>query len=501
MKRFPRFPLAAATLVAGAIGGMTLSAHLHGQAPPAAHATQPLPAVTPKLFESYRDVVKRIVPAVVSIEARTAVKPGTDQPRRPAPQLPPGVPEEFRRFFEGMEESRPRQLPQVGFGSGVVVDPAGVILTNNHVVAGADTVEVEFQDGRKFTSTDIRHDPKTDLAVVRIKGDGPFPHLEFGDSDAMQVGDQVLAVGAPFGLAGSVTQGIISAKSRNNLRLAQYEDFIQTDAAINPGNSGGPLVNLEGKVIGINSAIRTRSGGFQGVGLAISGNLAKDISHQLLTNGSVKRGYLGVGIKELDDEVAARLGVTDGALVTKVYDGSPAAKAGLAAGDVITAVGGQQVADPGLLPRAVFKTPIGQPLDLTYVRDGKPVTKAVTVEEQPADYGTERAADSIAPRRARSAESIEVAGLSVADLTPELATQLGYGKDAKGAIVLGVDRNSPAADKGFARGLLVVKVDKTPVNSAEEFRKALAGASKEKGALVQVTRPTGESDFVVLKPE
>ena len=499
MKRFPRLPLAAGALAAGLIGGMALSDRLHGQAP-AAPAAQPLPAVMPREFASYRDVVKRIVPAVVSIESRVAAKPQADRLRRPAPQLPQGVPEEFRRFFEGMEEGPSRPAPQVGFGSGFVIDPAGVILTNNHVVDGAESVEVELQDGRKFTTTDIHRDPKTDLAVVRVKADKPLPHLDLGDSDAMEVGDHVLAVGAPFGLTGSVTEGIVSAKSRNNLRMNQYEDFIQTDAAINPGNSGGPLVNLEGKVIGINSAIKTRTGGFQGVGLAISSNLAKDVSHQLLTTGAVRRGYLGVGIKVPDAEVAARLGVKpdDGVLVTKVYENSPAAKAGLEAGDVITAVGGQPVKDSGTLPRLVLKLPIGKPVDLTVVRDGKPVTKAVTIEEQPADYGLERTRPQAVPRRPR-ADSVDVAGLSVTDLTPEAAARLGFPTDAKGALIVGVDQDSPAAQAGLSRGLLITKVDKTPVASAKELQEAVAKAPAEKGALLQVTRPTGESDFVVLK--
>ena len=224
-------------------------------------------------------MVKTVVPAVVSIEAKALAERKPPAKARRAPQLPPGVPEEHRRFFDAAEEPVPD--PNLGFGSGVLIDPSGVVLTNYHVVEGADAVEVELHDGRKFTSKDIRRDAKTDLAVIKLTADKPLPFLELGDSDAMEVGDRVLAVGAPFGLTGSVTHGIVSAKSRQNLNLNQYEDFLQTDAAINPGNSGGPLVGLDGKVVGINAAIKTRSGGFQGVGLAVSSNLAKDVVRQL----------------------------------------------------------------------------------------------------------------------------------------------------------------------------------------------------------------------------
>lgn len=485
-----RLPLAVLCLGAGGLLGIVIDSHTNGQNAP--------PIVMPKELTSYRDVVKRVVPAVVSIEAKATKRVANNTARRPQ-QLPPNVPDEFRKFFEGQEQGEPN--PNLGFGSGFVIDPAGVILTNAHVVDGADTLEVGFPDGRKFTTSDIVRDPKTDLAVVRIKADKPLPAIEFGDSDAMEVGDRVLAVGAPFGLTGTVTQGIVSAKSRQNLKLNQYEDFLQTDAAMNPGNSGGPLVNLEGRVVGINSAIKTRGGGSNGVGLAVSSNLAKDVSAQLLRGGSVKRGYLGVGVRELDADLMARLAVPAGSnavLVTKVYDKTPAAKAGLQAGDVILSLGGQQLKDVNTLPRLVSKMPLGQPTEVQYVRDGKVNTVAVTIEEQPDEYGRAEAQPRTANRVPTDA-GIDVAGLTVTDLTPALAGQLGYPKDAKGALVMGVERGSAAATAGLVRGLLIVKVDKAAIATAKEFEAAMAAASKEKGALLQVTRPNGESDFVVLK--
>ncbi len=303
-------------LLGGSAGTFLAERLLQGQAPVA-------PAI-PKELTSYRDVVKKVLPAVVSIESRT--KPAPVRKRRRVP-LDEQVPEELRPFFDfGDGDDAPE--PRGGFGSGVLVDAKGVILTNFHVVEGASQVVVHLSDGRKFTSKDVKSDPKTDLAIVRIEAPAALPFLELGDSDAMDIGDRVLAVGAPFGLTGTVTHGIISAKGRS-LQLNMYEDFLQTDAAINPGNSGGPLVSLDGKVIGINAAIKSRSGGFQGVGLAIASNMVKSIMPQLLKDGVVRRGYLGVQIKEiLEPEVASRLGLKEGehgVLVTRVFDDTPGA--------------------------------------------------------------------------------------------------------------------------------------------------------------------------------
>jgi serine protease Do len=488
MKLATRLPLAAACLVAGGFLGTLLNDRIHGQAVPA--------AVMPRELTSYRDVVKRVLPAVVSIEAKATKR----EPNRPRQQLPANIPDELRRFFEGQDDDR--QNPNLGFGSGFVIDASGVIMTNFHVVEGADTVEISFQDGRKMTSTDIRRDPKTDLAVVRVKPERPLAALEFGDSDAMEVGDRVLAVGAPFGLAGSVTHGIVSAKSRQNLKLNQYEDFLQTDAAMNPGNSGGPLVNLEGRVIGINSAIKTRSGGSNGVGLAVSSNLAKDVGKQLLDNGTVKRGYLGVGVREVDADLAARLGVPAGnnsVVITKVYENAPAAKATLQPGDVILSIGGTQLKDVNTLPRVISKLPLNKPTEIVYLRDSKIFAQQITIEVQPEQFGTAERSPRATGGRVPLDSALDLAGLTVVDLAPNTAVQLGYPRDAKGALVVQVEPRSEAANLGFAKGLLIVKVDKKAVTTAKEFQDAMANANREKGALLQVTRPSGETDFVILK--
>jgi serine protease Do len=321
-----RWSLALACLLTGVLaGGYFMGPMLHGQ-PPA-------PSTTLKDVTSYRDIVKKVLPAVVSIETHAkVVRTKSKQPRRASPFEEFGIPEEFRKHFEDSGQMPfEQEVPRTGFGSGFLIGAEGVILTNYHVVAGADQVTVTLNDGRKFQSKSIKGDRRTDLAIVRLDSAGSsFPYLELGDSDGMEIGDRVLAVGAPFGLAGSVTQGIISAKGRNGLNMNMYEDFLQTDAAINPGNSGGPLVSLDGRVIGINSAIKTRSGGFQGVGLAVASNLAKTVVRSLEKDGVVHRGYLGVQVRGLDPEVARRLGVPKdtGLLVGQVFDKTPASNAG-----------------------------------------------------------------------------------------------------------------------------------------------------------------------------
>ena len=499
-----RLPIAAVCLGLGVVGGIVATNRLHGQPvkPPAER----------KDTTSFRDVVKTVVPAVVSIKAKSTVAARADDRtdnRRPAPPLPPGVPDEFRRFFEmvprdgtGRGFSDPSPSPDLGMGSGVLISKDGVVLTNYHVVEDAESVEVTLDDGRTFTSKDIRRDAKSDLAVVKLDGgDKPFPFLAFADSDAAEVGDRVLAAGAPFGLTGSVTHGIISAKSRQNLRLNQYEDFVQTDAAINPGNSGGPLVDMDGKIVGINSAIKTRSGGFQGVGLAISSNLARDVADQLMDTGVVRRGYLGVGIRALTDELADRFGVPagGGVVVTKVYAGSPAEKAGLKAGDVVTKVGDKGVTNLNALPRLVAKLPVGKPSDFRYVRDGEPAVATIIIEEQPETFGT-RTAMRPAPTPADPpAKSDDDYGLSVATLTPNVASRIGVPRDTAGVVVESVDRTGPAADAGLTTRQVITKVDKTAVTTADEFLNALKAADPDRGALLHVMRPGGEVDFAVLK--
>jgi serine protease Do len=480
MKRVPL--MLACLALGGVVATFAGRQFLQGQAPiPAA------PAI-PKELTSYRDIVKKVLPAVVSVESRA--KAG--RRGRPAPDNP----------FGGAAEGDDSGPARIGFGSGFLVDPKGVVLTNFHVVDGADEVLVQLRDGRKFTSKTIKTDPKTDLAIIKLDAKAALPYLEFGDSSAMEIGDRVLAVGAPFGLTGSVTHGIISAKGRS-LHMNMYEDFLQTDAAINPGNSGGPLVNLEGKVIGIDAAIKSRSGGFQGVGMAIASNLAQNVMEQLLKNGVVRRGYLGVQIKDVADaDVAARLGMAKdqvGVLVSRVFPDTPGAKAGLKNGDVILKLAGKPVPDGKELQGIVARLPVGKPAEVAILRDGQPKSLNVTIEEQPQDYGTVQAPAPRTPGRARQSVVIGRIGVEAVDLTPELADDLGFKESAKGVVVVRVQRNGLAGQAGLRRGVVITKVDKKAVRSAKELSERLTADAVQKGVLLQLETPEGGTSYVLLK--
>jgi len=486
--------IAVCLLVGGVIGTAVTTSWLQGQNPVAA-----VP-VLPKELASYRDVVKTVLPAVVSIEARQSAKVKQIQQR--IPQLDDQLlPEEFRRFFN--QQDRNPAVPETpspsGFGSGFLVDPKGMVLTNFHVVDGADQVEVQLRDGRKFISKDIKVDPKTDLALIKIEAKDALPYLAFGDSTTMEIGDRVLAVGAPFGLTGTVTAGIVSAKGRS-LNVNLYEDFVQTDAAINPGNSGGPLVNLEGKVIGINSAIKSRSGGFQGVGMAISADLAKNVMDQLLKNGVVHRGYLGVQVKDIDTpELAAKLGLKDQhGVVTQVFKDSPAAKAGVQDGDVISSLNGHVVKNGKDLQAAVVRLEVGKPVDMNVLHDGQAKMLKVVIEEQPQSFGT---AKVTLPRGSKTEKGsvLDKVGVEVNDLTPELAEKFGFPAATKGVLVMDVQRDGLGALAGLRKGMVIAKVDRQPVTSAAKLKEMVEAASLKDGLLMQVQSPQGGTSYLVLK--
>jgi serine protease Do len=483
-------------LIAALVGSYWLGSVLQGQSPSS-------PAMVRELT-SYRDLVKQIQPAVVSIDARGKAAHVKGQMPKNFPD--DQIPKEFRKFFEfgpfGQFPFEFEMPPQHGFGSGFIIRPEGVVLTNYHVIAGADHVTVTLMDGRKFNAKDIKGDRRTDLAIVRIEDGGKkFPSLELGDSDSMEIGDRVLAFGAPFGLTGSVTHGIISAKGRNGLHMNMYEDFLQTDAAINPGNSGGPLVSLDGKVVGINAAIKSRSGGFQGVGLAVASSMAKNVVAALLRDGVVHRGFLGVQLRELDPEVAKRLGLPKGkgVVVGKVIENSPAAKAGVKDGDIITEIAGQKVKSGRQLQNVVAGLPLQQATHLTVFRDGKSVPLSVTVVEQPKDLET--AELPLRPRVPAEADTIPLGklGIQVSELTDELAQSLGYKQGTHGVFIARIDQDSIAAEAGLERGMLITRVDNQPVTTAESARQAVAKASLERGVLLQVQSPRGGTSYVLLR--
>ncbi len=463
------------------------------------------------LSQAFREAAEKTLPAVVMI--RTL--PSEDRQPRSGREAPPDLWEDFpfdeegpfgdlfrmhpelRRFFRERPPmpSIPQPLPE-GVGSGVIIDPSGIILTNNHVVQQAGKIVVRLHDGREFEAKEVKRDPKTDLAIVRIEAKD-LKAARLGDSDKVQVGDWVLALGQPFGLEGTVTAGIISAKGRG-LGIAPRENFLQTDAAINPGNSGGPLVNLNGEVIGINTAITTRSGGYQGVGFAVPVNLAKWVADQLIRKGKVERAYLGVAIQMLTPPLAEQFGlkVQEGVVVTDVFPDTPAEAAGLKSGDVILEFAGAKVSKPAELQEIVERCPINSQQTITIFRDGKRIPLQVTVREQPKDYGLTRRS-RLPGRGPERGGPVEDLGLELEPLTPEVARQLGL-DFTEGLVITHVRPNSVAALAGLESGEVIVQVNRLPVKTMEDFRKALEKSPLDKGVLLLVRTAQG-SRFVVLK--
>jgi serine protease Do len=331
---------------------------------------------------SFREAARIVLPSVVTIQRTShSSRAGDRSADAPLDDL-------FQRFFE--DEQRPSRRQEIALGSGVIIDKSGIILTNAHVVGtGRGTVVIRLHDGRKFKAADIKTDTKTDLAVVRIRDAGDLPFAHLGNSDKLQIGDWVIAVGNPFGLSETVTAGIISAKQRG-LGITAQEGFLQTDAAINPGNSGGPLVNLRGQVVGIATAISTTTGGYQGIGFAVPSNVARWVCEQLISKGAVTRAYLGVAIQELTPDLAKELGLdeqTTGVMVTRVYPDSPAKEAGLKTTDVITAFAGHRITNPQEFQAGVQQSPLDSRQTIAVLRKGKPLELTVVMREQPEDFG------------------------------------------------------------------------------------------------------------------
>jgi serine protease Do len=506
---------AAALLVASLAGGgyFLFPVAITTAQPPATHAP-PAEALNQAntLSDAFRNSADKVLPAVVSI--RNEVQPklakadrgGESRTQRGVrPQLPKGFGELdpfLKRFFDELPEGggtfEVPQGPRLSSGSGVIIDPSGIILTNNHVVAGGGKVTVRLHDGREFTASDVKTDPNTDLAIVRIKASG-LPAATLGNSDHMRIGDWVLAIGQPFGLENTVTKGIVSATGRA-VGITRYDEFIQTDAAINPGNSGGPLVNLQGEVIGINTAINSSSGGFQGVGFAIPSSLAKWVSTQLIKEGKVHRAYLGVGIQKIDQSIATQLDVpTQGALVTEVQSDSPAAKAGFQSQDVIVEFGGSKISSPSQLQGVVSRSPINSNQHVVVLRNGKRFELTVNLHEMPSNYGEKAARQHESSEEGTESKHYDKLGLQVGPLSNDVASQLGI-SGTSGVVITAVEDGSPADKAGLAPSQVITQVGRKAVKSVAEFEAEVKNASPEKGVLLLVRSAEG-SRFVVLKNE
>jgi len=456
------------------------------------------PAVTApaeQLGKAYAMVAAHVRPTVVSVYSERIVK-------FQAPEFGSPFGDDFFRQFFGQQfqqnqpqQPRQRQFQQrqQGMGSGMIIDEQGHVLTNYHVVRDVDEIKVQLADKRTFEAEIVSTDPQTDVAVIRMKGSvpGDLPAVEFGDSDAIEVGDLVMAIGAPFGFAQTVTTGIISAKGRSGVGINAYEDFLQTDAAINPGNSGGPLVNMRGQVIGINSAIATSIGQFAGVGFAIPINMVKGILPTLLKGEKVTRGMLGVMIQEVTPELAKELGLSEakGALVSQVNADSPAAKAGVKPGDVIVRYDGREVESTTHLRNMVAATAPGTEAKLVVIRNGKEETLTVTVVKLTPEK-------MAAGTPSEEGGVLSKLGMAVQTLTPDLAKQFGA-QGAEGAVITDVQEGSPASLAGLQPGDVIVEADRQKVTSADDLQEAL-GKAKDKDTVLLLIKRKGASLFVVL---
>jgi serine protease Do len=437
-------------------------------------AAEVTPSSAPRMMPvDITTLAKEVSPAVVNVST-TQVR--IDRPTRP--RSPFGGRDPFDDFFNNFFGNGPREQKRRSLGSGFIVSEDGYILTNAHVVDKSDEVKVTLLDGDKdFKADVVGTDPKTDIALIKIKAGRKLPYVRLGDSDRLQIGEWVVAIGNPFGLGHTVTQGIVSAKGRV-IGSGPYDDFIQTDASINPGNSGGPLFDLKGEVVGINTAIIQ---GGQGIGFATPINLARSVFNQLKEKGKVTRGWLGVYIQRITPEVAESLGLPDrkGALVADVTKDGPAEKAGIKSGDVIVAFDGRKVNDEHELPQIVAQTPVGKKVDVTVVRDGKRHDIPVTIGEMEPEPGRHA--------KGGGTDLSRGLGLTVQDITPDVARNLEV-DNRNGVVVTSVEDGTPADEAGFQEGDIIRQVNRQSVKNSADFEKAVNRFKKEKTVLFLVER-------------
>ncbi|MFO1070350.1 MAG: Do family serine endopeptidase [Geminicoccaceae bacterium] len=461
---------------------------------PARAQSEPVP------LASFGTLVDKVSAAVVNI----ATSKQQAREDMPVPQFPPGSPfEEFFKEFFDRERGQQPQPQQRGFslGSGFVIDPEGYVVTNNHVIAEADEITVNFSDETKYTAKLVGRDTKTDLALLKIDGDKPFPFVEWADSDKVKVGDWMLAIGNPFGLGSTVTAGIVSARGRQ-INSGPYDDFFQVDAAINRGNSGGPSFTLEGKVFGINTAIFSPTGGNVGIGFAIPSNLAKPVIASLRNTGRVARGWLGVRIQTVTDDIAENLGLETpvGALVAGVTPGGPAEKAGIVAGDVVIEFDGKPIAKMRDLPRIVAETPIGQVSKVVVQRKGERKTVDVTLGELPEDEQLSELGQPAPETPPGTGVEVGELGLTLKVLDDALRQQFSLPQGAKGVVVAEVADGSTAANEGLKAGDLIVEVNQEEVATPDEVAGKVAKLKQDgkKSVLLLVDRQ-GDLRFVALR--
>ena len=482
-----------------AAGGLAWSATTNPSVTVKVDST-PITATNSPLGASYAPIVKRVAPSVVKVLVTERAKKIAESDIPPFFDSPG-----FREFFGDQFGRAGRrnlvQPPQEGLGSGVIVSADGYILTNNHVVNGADTIKVTLNDGRELTAKVVGTDPESDLAVVKVEAKS-LPAITFADSDKIEVGDRVLAVGNPFGIGQTVTSGMVSGLGRATMGLG-YEDFIQTDAAINPGNSGGALVDAEGRLVGINTAILSRSGGSQGIGFAIPSTMAQTIMQQLVEHGKVVRGYLGVTVQDITPALSDQfnVGASKGAIVAEVKGRSPAAKVGLKPGDVITKIDGRDVTDARHLKLAAGSIAPGTNVAIEYQRGGKTTTAEIKMGNQPSERtlargGDDEDSDGSSGDVAKSDDTGTLNGVGVADLDAQARREFDVPTHVRGALVTEVDPNSAAAAAGLQPGDVIQEINHHPVRNGDDAVK-LTEKTETKKTLLRVWSQKG-SRFVVV---
>jgi serine protease Do len=474
-----------------AIGGIAAATILGIAIATPGHAATPPPA-------SFADMVEKVSPAVVNISSTYV----TAQQGVPMPfNFPPGSPfEEFFRQFQGQQGQMQRERKVTSLGSGFIIEATGYIVTNNHVIDQARDIEVTLTDGSEYPAKLVGTDPKTDLALLKVESEEPLPHVSFGDSDKVRIGDWVMAVGNPFGLGGSVTAGIVSARGRD-IHEGPYDDFLQIDAAINQGNSGGPTFTTDGMVIGINTAIFSPTGGSVGIGFAIPSNLAKPIIAELKEQGRVDRGWLGVSIQELTPDLMQGMGLNsdEGALIAAVEDGSPAAKAGLQPGDVVLRFGERDITSPRDLSRVVAEAASGATVPVRIWRDGTQRTVDVTVAEMQEDVASANRGtpDSDGPSAPSSMQQL---GAVLAPVTEETRQRYGLDDNAQGALVADLDQDGVLAEQGVRPGDVIERVNNREVTSPSDVANALRDARDDnRSVVVMLIDREGTDHFVAVQ--
>lgn len=446
------------------------------------------PGVPKQIIETskaFSDIASSVSPAVVNISTTKVV-------RR---EIMPFFEDPFSDLLNPFRDFRmPKKWKEQSLGSGAIVSPDGYIITNNHVVEQADEIKVTLLDKRSFKAKIIGADSKTDVAVIKVDAKD-LPTIQWGDSDKLKVGEFVLAIGNPFGLHHTVTMGIISAVGRANVGIADYEDFIQTDAAINPGNSGGPLVNIKGELIGVNTAIFSKSGGYQGIGFAVPSNMVRSVMDQLERKGKVTRGWLGVTIQELTPELSQKFGlkITKGALVGDIAKGSPAEKAGIKRGDILLEFNGKKVKDVGNLRNMVAQSKVDSEVSLTVLRGDKEYLFKVVIAELPKDIA------EMVPGGALEDSAIDgLDGLNVIDLTKEITRQLGLHKDEKGVVVVKVEPGSAAEEAGIRKGDVIQEIDRKKIEGLNNYNKIVSGIKSGDTVLLFINRG-GKKFYVTIR--